>query len=85
MSEKFSISWGNLLSHKRYRPGFMNEDEYKREQMRQKDMVESIARGHLRLEKEKALERLNQSLEVLERVAQALAETTKALKNSSRL
>jgi hypothetical protein len=60
----------------------MNEDEYRREQMRQEDMVESIARGHLQREREKALERLNLSLEKLERFAQDLAETTKILKNS---
>ena len=46
-------------------------------------MVESIAQGYSRQEKEKALERLSQSLEALERIAQDLAETTKALKKSS--
>ena len=63
----------------------MNEEEYRREQMRQKDMVESIARGYLAQEKEKALERLSQSLAELEKIAKDLAETTKALKNSSSL
>jgi len=61
----------------------MNEEEHRREQMRQKDMVESIARGYSRQEKEKALERLSQSLEELEKIAKDLAEITKALKNSS--
>jgi hypothetical protein len=60
----------------------MNEDEYRGEQMRQNDMVESIARGHLRREKENAFERLNQSLEKSERLAQDLTETTRVLKNS---
>jgi len=73
------------LSNKRYYPGYMNEEEYRREQMRQKDMVESIARGFSRQEKEKALERLSQSLAELEKVAKDLAETTKALKKSSTL
>jgi hypothetical protein len=59
----------------------MNEAEYRREQMRQKDMVESITRGYEQREKEKALERLNQSLQKLERIAQDLRETTKALRN----
>jgi hypothetical protein len=63
----------------------MNEEEHKREQMRQKDMVESIARGYSRQEKEKALERLSQSLKVLEKIAKDLTETTKALKNSPSL
>lgn len=63
----------------------MNEEEYAREQMRQKDMVESIVRRYSRQEKEKALERLSQSLEELEKIAKDLAETTKALKNSSTL
>jgi DNA anti-recombination protein RmuC len=63
----------------------MNEEEHKREQMRQKDMVESIARGYSRQEREKALERLSQSLEELEKVAKDLAKTTKALKNPSTL
>jgi len=71
------------LSDKRYYPGYMNEAEHAREQIRQKDMVDSIARGYSRQEKEKALERLSKSLEELERVAQDLLETTKALKNSS--
>lgn len=63
----------------------MNEDEYRREQIRQKDMVESIAQGYLQQQKEKALERLSQSLEALEKIAKDLMETTKALKNSSSL
>jgi hypothetical protein len=61
----------------------MNEEEHKREQMRQEDMVESIARGYSRQEEEKALERLSQSLKGLERVAQSLAETTKVLEELS--
>jgi hypothetical protein len=73
------------LSDKRYYPGYMNEEEHAREQMRQKDMVESIARRYSRQEKEKALERLSQSLEALERIAKDLMETTKVLKNSSSL
>jgi hypothetical protein len=73
------------LSDKRYYPGYLNEEEHMREQIRQKDMVESIARGYLRQEKEKALERLSQSLEALERIAKDLAKTTKALKNPSTL
>lgn len=73
------------MTGKRYYPGYMNEEEYAREQMRQKDMVESIVRRYSRQEKEKALERLSQSLEELEKIAKDLAETTKALKNSSTL
>jgi predicted secreted protein len=63
----------------------MNEEEHAREQMRQEDMVESIARGYSRQEKERALKCLSQSLEALERIAKDLVETTKALKNSSSL
>jgi len=63
----------------------MNEEEYKREQTRQKDMVEGIAREYSRREKEKALERLSQSLDELEKKVKDLAEKTKALKNLSSL
>jgi hypothetical protein len=63
----------------------MNEEEYRREQIRQEDMVESIARGYQQREKEKALKRLNQSLTALEKLSRDLAKITKALKNKSYL
>ena len=73
------------MSDERYHPFYMNEEEYEREQMRQKDMVEGIAREYSRREKEKALERLSQSLDKLEKKVKDLAEKTKALKNLSSL
>jgi hypothetical protein len=59
----------------------MNEEEYRREQTRQKDMVDGIAREYSRREKEKVLERLSQSLDELEKIVKDLAEETKVLKN----
>jgi len=75
----------------------LNKEEHAKEQARQKDMVEGIVRGylrqegekvprrstrdHLQWEKEKALERLNQSLDKLEKTAKDLVEITKALRN----
>ena len=73
------------MSDERYHPFYMNEEEYKREQARQKDMVDGIAREYSRREKEKALERLSQSLDELEKIAKDLAEKTKALKKLSSL
>ena len=59
----------------------MNDDEYVREMIRQRDMVESIVRGHAEQEKEKAHERLSQLLQVLEMIAEDLTETITTLKN----
>ena len=80
------------MSGKRYNPYYLNDSEALREEMRQRDMVESItgvrARERVRVqEKEKApesrdpLERLSEWLPVLEMLAQDLAEITKALKD----
>ena len=70
------------MSDERYRPGFMNEEEYRREQTRQKDMVDGIAREYSRAqEKEKALKRLSHLLKKLEKTEQDLVEITKALRN----
>ena len=73
------------MSDERYNPFYLNKEEHEREQARQKDMVEGIAREYSRREKKKALERLNQTLDKLEKIAKDLAEITKVLKNLSSL
>ncbi len=59
----------------------MNKEEFDREQRRQKDVVDGIAREYARQEKEKVFERLSQSLDELEKIAKGLSEITQALKD----
>lgn len=73
------------MSDERYNPYYLNKEERRREQRRQKDMFEGIVREYSRREKEKALERLSQSLDKLEKTVKDLAEKTKVLKNVSSL
>ncbi len=75
------LSLWAILSDERYNPFYLNKEEFDREQRRQKDMVDGIAREFARQEQEKVLERLSHSLDELEKIARNLSEITKALKD----